>query len=111
MTEGFSGEGIDILSERVLCAGLIKYGFSAWTEVCDILTPACFIADTHSVLYNSIDYLFRGKGAVGIDYVSVLSASRAIGYGDFLEAKTEKEYLKELKTIEVERLVVVLMRI
>lgn len=98
----FTGDSICLLSEKVVLAGILRYGYKAWVDVFDILNNDCFIADTHSVLFNCLEYIFTNKGDVSIDAVSIMSACNAIGLGDFWNKPDEKTILKKIKECPVE---------
>lgn len=88
----------DLNSEQSLVAGILSHGFPAWAEISQIVRPTTFISDNHSLFFKVSDYIFSKYGDITLDWPTFINGAIAVGLQDFFNKKSEREYLKKLKS-------------
>ncbi len=101
----FDGENYDLESEKAVIATLLgDEGFELWVDVCDIIHSNSFIADTHQVVYKCINAIRQSSpDTKKINFPLLLSTSKTLNFGNFLEKKEEKEFLKEVGKCQTDK--------
>ncbi len=92
------GENVDLMAEKTVIGSLLgPEGYEIWVDISDIIVPNTFIADTHQVVYKCLNEIYKENPDIKkINYPLVLNKSKVLGFGDFLDKKDEKAYLKEV---------------
>lgn len=94
----------DIVAERAVLAGLIKFGVDIFVDVTELrFTPDTFTLKSNQIIYECLDYLFKKDQINKIDYASLLSTAQSLGYREFFEKKDELDHLRAVFAFPVEK--------
>lgn len=92
----------DPASERIVLAGIFKYGRDAYIDVAELLTPNTFVDKANQALYKCYKYLFEKKEFENLDKSDIYSASSELDYKWLFEKPDELAHLVGIFNTSVE---------
>jgi replicative DNA helicase len=93
----------DIITEKVVLAGLYNHGSELYYDVANILNGETFVDDTHKAVFTSIQNLFLTKNFVKIDYPSFFATMNELGHGRILDDKSELHHIQSIINTDTEK--------
>lgn len=91
----------DPAAERAVLAGVCQHGADVYHDVCDIVTPRTFSIDSNQLIWSCVDHLFKNGDQSHIDYPSILSAAKDLGFLSTLEKSDERAHLRAVLNMPV----------
>lgn len=92
---------IDTAKERVVLAGIIKFGSQAFVDVDDILKITSFTDKTNQAIYIAIKDILTKDPARTIDYPTLVAQFGVLNFGNILDKHIEQEHLKSIFATDV----------
>ncbi len=88
----------DLMAERGVLAGLLKFGVDSWLDVSDIIGVNTFTDNTHQVVYKCIDHIFKSDAEAAVDVPTLISSASSLGY----DLQREGHLLRALYNLPIE---------
>lgn len=92
----------DIVAERALLAGIIRYGASAYYDVADIVNENSFTVDSNAILYKICKTVLERDDKTKIDIPTVYSTAKELNLTEIYQDKTESQHLQAVINFPVE---------
>lgn len=80
----------DVSSERGVLAGVFAFGGDAYTDVADLITTKTLTDPSNKALWACVEHVYRDDPRAKIDYPTILSASRALGFGGLFDTNSDE---------------------
>ena len=87
-------------SERVVIAGVMKYGTEAFIDVDDIIDTNSFVIEENQIIYSCVKKALANSSS--IDFPSLLSAASDLGLDSFFSEKIPPNHIKGLINCDVQ---------
>jgi replicative DNA helicase len=91
----------DVVAERAVLAGIIRYGASAYYDVADILNENSFTLDSNAILYKIVKNILEADDKTKIDIPTIYSTAKNLGLYEIYQDKTENQHLQAILSLPV----------
>jgi len=96
-------ELFDPSAERAIISGCVKYGSEVFVEVEDLVTDKSFVIDSNQIWYKCLRHIFEQDVDAVPDLPSLQSAAKSLGFDKQVDSKDEKEHLRRILNMPVEK--------
>jgi replicative DNA helicase len=86
----------DIITEKVVLAGLYNHGADLFYELASIVNAETFTDETHQAMFVSLRDLYSIKNLNKLDEPSFFATLNELGYGHLIDNKNELTHLKSI---------------
>lgn len=93
----------DPAAERAILSGIYHYGNDLYLDICDIVKPSTFTIDSNKMIFNCLVDAFKSDDNIKIDFPTILSSAKKLGYSHILERKDEISHLQSIISLKVEQ--------
>lgn len=93
----------DIITEKIVLAGLYQHGADLYYEVADIINSDSFSDESNSAIFTTIKNIYLNKQYSKVDFPSLVSTLNELGFGYIVDDKNELTHLKSISNTNVER--------
>lgn len=84
----------NVMSEKAVISGLIKFGSQAYFDIVDIITPDCFTETSNAILFKCISEVLSTSEKV--DIATVISKGSSLGIAEeIIKLKDEYQELRD----------------
>lgn len=103
--DDFIGGGInnaDLAAERAVLSGIMRYGYKAYNDVADIISPRSFSEPSNSIIYKCVKNIYETQEDAQIDIPTILSSAKDLKLEYIFDKKSEMLYLNGLMTYPID---------
>jgi replicative DNA helicase len=87
---------LDNASERIVLAGIFRFGEDTYLDVADFLNPECFTDKANQALYKCFRHLIEVKEIKSLDESSVYGVAQELGYGWLFDKTDELKHVRAI---------------
>ena len=92
----------NLVAERMVLAGICKYGSEGYYDVVDLITEDTFTIEDNQNIYKCVKYILDNDDSSKIDTGSIFSAAGDLGFGQFFSKQDEAQHLQAILKFDVE---------
>lgn len=93
----------DIITEKIVLAGLYNHGAELYYELASIINENTFTDDTHKAIYITINNLYLYKNFNRIDRASLFTALNELGYNIIINNRSEISHIDSIINTTTEK--------
>ena len=84
----------DVAIERGLLSILMKHSQDVYVEIQDVISASVFTLESNRIIYSCAKAILERQEETILDFASIISAAKDLGYGDFFGSKHEFKHLQ-----------------
>ncbi len=92
----------DVVAERAVLAGIVRYGANAYYDVADIINENSFTVDSNSVLFKVVKTILETDDKTKIDIPTIYSTAKKLDLYDVYQDKVESQHLQAIINFPVD---------
>lgn len=92
----------DVVAERAVLAGIIRYGADAYYDVADIINENSFTLDSNAILYKICKTILDKDDKIKFDIPTIYSTAKQLDLHEVYQDKTESQHLQAIMNFPVE---------
>lgn len=89
-------------AERAVLSGIYQYGSEAYFDVADILQTSSFSDETTEALYKCFKHIFENDPDSEVDFHTLISTAKSLGFSKIVESTEERKYLRSLQNMSIQ---------
>ena len=95
----------DVSAERGVLSGIFNYGTEGYSDVSDIVKTESFCLDSNQIIFSCLKKIIDDSDdkITKVDYPSVLSSAKSLGFYDFISRPEEQKHLRSIMQMPIEK--------